>query len=44
MLYQPRIKDDNIRRLYRLGKRKGQKMTKLINLILEEYLNNEGQD
>ena len=41
MLYQPRIKDDHIRLLYRLGKVKGCKMTHLVNEAVEQYLERE---
>ena len=37
-MYQPRIKDDSIRRLYRLGKSQGRKMTQLVNEAVEQYL------
>jgi len=40
-LYQPRIKDNLIRRLYFAAKREGKKMTHLINEIMEEYLVDE---
>ena len=33
-LYQPRIADEHIRKLYHLAKRHGVKMTQLLNLIV----------
>ena len=33
-LYQPRIADEHIRKLYWIAKRQGLKMTKLLNLIV----------
>jgi len=33
-LYQPRIADEHIRKLYHLAKRQGIPMTKLVNLIV----------
>ena len=42
MLYQPRIKDDHIRKLYRLGQQTGRKMTHLVNEAVEQYL--EGKE
>ena len=38
MLYQPRIKDDLIRQLYRLGQKSGRKMTHLVNEAITRYL------
>ena len=38
MLYQPRLKDDLIHRLYRLGKTQGRTMTHLVNEAVEQYL------
>jgi hypothetical protein len=38
MMYQPKIKDHLIRKLFFAAKRAGKKMTHLINEILEEYL------
>jgi hypothetical protein len=40
-LYQPKIKDPLIRKLYFAAKREGKKMTHLINEILEESLGTE---
>ena len=37
-MYQPKIKDKLIRKLYFLAKREGKKMTHVLNEILEEYL------
>jgi Family of unknown function (DUF6166) len=41
MLYQPRIKDPLIRKLYFRAKREGRKMTHLFNEALEDYLYGE---
>lgn len=41
MLYQPRVKDYLIRKLYFAAKREGKKMTQLMNEMLEEYLRDE---
>ena len=41
MLYQPRIKDPLIRKLYFKAKREGRKMTHLVNEALEDYLYGE---
>lgn len=40
-MYQPKIKDDLIRKLYFRARKEGKKMTHLINAILEEYLVDE---
>lgn len=40
-LYQPRIKDHLIRKLYFTAKREGKKMTHLINDIVEAYFIDE---
>lgn len=40
-LYQPRIKDHLIRKLYLAAKREGKKMTHLINDIVEAYFVDE---
>lgn len=40
-MYQPKIKEHLIRKLYFLAKREGKKMTHVINEILEEYLATE---
>ena len=37
-MYQPKIKEHLIRKLYVLAKRERKKMTHMINEILEEYL------
>lgn len=37
-LYQPRITDENVRRLYRLKERVGLPMTTLVNEILKALL------
>jgi len=37
-MYQPKIKEHLIRKLYVLAKREQKKMTHVINEILEEYL------
>jgi predicted transcriptional regulator len=44
MLYQPRIKDDHIRKLYRLGKSKGRKMTHIVNEAISQYLEKETEN
>jgi len=38
-MYQPAIKDDLIRKLYRYAKSKGQPMTLALDAILREFLN-----
>jgi hypothetical protein len=40
-VYQPKIKDPHIRRLYFLAKRERKKMTQVLNEILAEYLADE---
>lgn len=37
-MYSPKIKDEHIPKLYRLGKVKGKKMTQLVNEAVEKYL------
>ena len=37
-MYQPKIKDRHIRRLYFLAKKQGKKMTHVLNEIVEEAL------
>lgn len=36
-LYQPRIQDKNVRRLYRLKVETGIPMTRLVNTIIEQF-------
>ena len=40
-MYQPKIKDRHIRRLYFLAKRERKKMTRVLDEILAEYLADE---
>jgi hypothetical protein len=40
-MYSPKIREDLVRRLYQLAKRKGLTMTKLVNLYLEACVNYE---
>jgi len=36
-LYQPRITDENVRRLYELKRRTGRPMTRLLNAIIDSF-------
>ena len=40
-MYQPRINDDQIRRLYRLAKRHDKHMTELVEEAIDRYLDEE---
>lgn len=40
-MYQPKMKERHIRRLYFKAKREGKKMTQLVNEALEDYLYGE---
>ena len=42
-MYSPKIREDLVRRLYQLAKRKGVSMTRLVNLYLEACVNDEEQ-
>lgn len=41
MVYQPKIKDNLIRKLYFRAKREGRPMTRLVNEVIEQALINE---
>lgn len=41
MLYQPRIKDEHIRTLYKLAKKEKRPMTHVVNEAITEYLKKE---
>jgi len=36
-MYQPKINDENIRKLYIIAKSKGIPMTKLINKVIKDF-------
>lgn len=37
MMYQPKLKDELVQRVYKLSQETGLKMTVVLNLILEKY-------